>query len=977
MPILQKDFSAGWVPADDKINGRQNGLLQMDNVELDTNGALAMIGGTATVHSGYPANAHSLFSRVVGGSRHDYLALTDGHVYRDTTSLATGGDTTNAAFASAFDFVLIASGTKLLKDNGTTAVNLGVLPPTAAPVAAGGALSVPYKTIGDLVTNKLTPVGSSATPGGTYLEMTASAAGICVVQTRSGTGDPHNTNLLTNTDIPIFATNTGFGLDSDTINFTGYVVSPIGKTLKIDVLLVAGDAGGNPVTDFYTYKIDLGTVPYDPFGVFSVAIRRDQFERMGNGVQDWSTTYGYRLTFISTIAADVLNVFATNVGTTEIRIQGGSNAQNGTYQYVQVNVNNTGSYFGQSPMGPISGNVILPNNQALVVPQNPGGIDTQVNEVWIFRRGGLLDQFYRVAVRTTYGSFVDAVGDQAALELNVTLNINLINIQSIPDKIFTILGPIQQRWYYFTSKLMYPSDYNNPDAVDASKAIRTTAANGEAFLWAKQIADALVRVGTSVDMYLLSGTFATLPDGTIDIFYHSIGCKFPPIAYDADVYEGAVVYLASDGWRQIGIDNSNPLLVSPNSDNLYRGKDAYGYFGIDLTTLGTPPARVPVCIGQNKLWCFITSTNRCEVYDMIRKYWRTFDYGLGDASQVTTTQDGLVFVFYKNDKILRLINNPHSKLVDGVGQQTIKLLWTVRGGEDDRRRKDSETFKSRLYTGGSNLGLFITNDLNVAAFVGFLNSAAAGLDKFIDLSVNAAMAIVKTYQVQLTGTLPDFLLEDWSIDYDMRPPQVSFIRILNQNYGSAAKKRIRNTPIVIDTLGGDVLWTPVVDNTVYPTTTLNTSIKSTKNIFFTQDAFGVDYGGTLHSTNGLFEFFEFLQPTLVQVLPVAKRFDQVGPEELFKYGKIKEFDIRVMPFGGTVLPYTIFMADSDKLDGSITIVDGKEDNYSILVPKGTSGRIARITFGPTNFDFHRFYVRLKTAASGSDTELQWITVGGE
>lgn len=973
--IIQKDFSAGWCPGDDSINGRSNGLLQCDNVDLDTNGALALIGGTV-VKQTLAANAHTLYSRVMNGTRHDYSALTSGAIIRDSTSIGTGGDTTNAAFATAFNFTLIASGAKLLKDNGATAVNLGILPPTAVVTAATGALLQPFKKLGNLAANTVTPVGTSAVIGGTYLEMTADGTGNCVVQTFNGASVPYNANLLTNSDLPFgIGITTGYALDSDTVNFTGYVVSPIGKVLKIDVLLVAGGAGGAPVSDFYTYKVDLGSLPYDPLGVFTIQIRRDQFERMGNGVQDWSTVYGFRLSFIST-AADVINIFGSLVSTTDLRIAGGTKSYSGTYQYLQVNVNNTGSYLAKSIGGPISDPIDIVQNQVAVIPQNPGAVDAQVNEAWIFRRGGLLEQFYRVAVSTTYASFYDSMSDQDALTLNIKLNTNLISVKSIPDKIYEIVGPIQQRWYYFTVNQMYPSDFNDPDLVDSSLAIRTTGSNSELFLWARQVDRALVLVGTSTEVYTLSGTFATLPDFSIDIYYHGVGCKFPPLTYDADVFSGAVIYLANDGWRSIDAGNQNPLLVAPNSDKLYRGISSYGYIAPNLT-VAPGSVRFPVCIAQNKLWCFITGTGRCEVFDLIRKYWRVVNYFSQDVTATIGTQDGQILAFYGFDKKLREINKSSSKLIDGTTKQTVNLKWVVQDGGSPRQRKDSSTFKVRFYSANDPLAVNITNDLNVTQLAGLLQSNGAGLDKFIDLSVKSDLALVKTYQVTMAATAADFLLEDWSIDYELRPPQVSFLRVLPQNFGNGSKKRVRNWPAVLDTLGGDVIWTPSVDNSLGATTTLNTPTKNTKSIFYVTDAFGVDYGGTFHSTDGLFEFFEMLQPTIVQTLPIAKRFDQVGPEEFFKYGKVKQFELRVMSFGGTVIPYTMYFSDIDKRDGSITVVDGKEDSYYIDVPKGTSGRIARITFGPTDFDFHRFYVRLQVADSGKDTELNWITIANE
>jgi len=132
--LLIKDFSAGWCPSDDPVNGRPNAQLAMDNLELTKNGALTLAGGTAVVHSGYTAPAHTLYSRYINGVRCDYAACANGYVYRNGAIIDLFGDPTNAAFSTAFNFTLVASGTQRVKDNGTIVVGLGIVPPTAPSV---------------------------------------------------------------------------------------------------------------------------------------------------------------------------------------------------------------------------------------------------------------------------------------------------------------------------------------------------------------------------------------------------------------------------------------------------------------------------------------------------------------------------------------------------------------------------------------------------------------------------------------------------------------------------------------------------------------------------------------------------------------------------------------------------------------------------------------------------------------------------
>lgn len=969
--ILWNDFKSGWCPSDDPINGRRNAFQRMNNVELDANGAVQLIGGTAVKWTGFPANSHTMFTRVMNGTRRDYTALTDGSIYRDQTSIGSGGDATNAAFGTAFKYTLAASGTKRIKDDGATAVNLGVLPPTAAIVTQVLTAQKPATLIGDLISHTVTPVGTSAVVG-FYLQMTANGTGNVATQTYAGVGDPKNPSKLTGSGGDV-----GYGLDSDTIEITGYTPSPIGKTLQIAVLLAASNVAGDLVSDYYAFDADLGTATFDPTtGTFTLIIRRDAFTRVGVGSQDWSTTYGFRITYKGA-AGDVINILGSNTAGL-VYITGGSNAQNGTYQYMQVNVNNTGSYQAKSPIGVLTGTVDSFNNQVAFVAQNPTAIDAQVNEVWIYRKGGLLETWYRIKVipiASIASAFFDTLSDIAALDLNIKFNDKLVSIAStgISEKILSIVGPINGRWYYFTANFMYPSDINNPDLVDATIAVRTTNSNSEIFLWAKEVSEGVVLVGTSVGVYILTGTFQTFPDFTIDIYYRGLACKYPPISYDADVFNNEVVYLANDGWRTISAGGENRILVAPNTDLLYRNISRAGYTPINLKI--TPGSvRFPVCIGKNKLWCFMTGTNRCEVYDFVRQYWRTFFYNLGDATTCAATQDGQIIAFYGTDKKIREIDLNSSKLIDGATRQTATMLSPVFDNDTPKQRKDSATLKVRLYTGAGGLfSVYLITDNGVTTAISTtIQSTSRVTEVLLDLAGVPAVALVKTYQLLLTGAIDDLTFVDAEILFQTRPPQASFTKIYNDNFGNANRKRVRVWPMVIDTLGNIVTWTPYVDNVAGISTLLTTTNKDTKRLFYITDVSGVDYGGVL--SGGVHEFFGMLQPDIVQTFPIARRFDQVGPEEFFRYGKIKQIELRVLPVGGTSIPYTIYFNDQTSKVGSFNVTSGVEATYFIMMPKGVAGNIVRIEIGPTSFDFHRFYMRLQVAESGNDTDLRWINI---
>src|SRR5215471_19038122 len=136
------DFSGGWSPANNEKNGAPNQLLQMDNVELDENGSLSLVGGNIS-QANLGVTAYEIYSAVIGGVRNDFCACTDGTVkYANgstVTLLLSGGDNNNTAFSTAYDFVLICSGNQKKKTNISTTYNLGVYTPQTQPTLQYGA----------------------------------------------------------------------------------------------------------------------------------------------------------------------------------------------------------------------------------------------------------------------------------------------------------------------------------------------------------------------------------------------------------------------------------------------------------------------------------------------------------------------------------------------------------------------------------------------------------------------------------------------------------------------------------------------------------------------------------------------------------------------------------------------------------------------------------------------------------------------
>ncbi|KKM22885.1 hypothetical protein LCGC14_1620790, partial [marine sediment metagenome] len=207
------------------------------------------------------------------------------------------------------------------------------------------------------------------------------------------------------------------------------------------------------------------------------------------------------------------------------------------------------------------------------------------------------------------------------------------------------------------------------------------------------------------------------------------------------------------------------------------------------------------------------------------------------------------------------------------------------------------------------------------------------------------------------------------------PPPTKFLEIPPSNFGTAGKKRIRTIPFQIDTRGGTVTYTPKVDGISQTTSTHLTTEKRTVLHLFATDVFGIDYGGTLESDTP-FEFYGLLTPENVQLLPVAKRFDQIGPFSLDQGGWFKEFRLRIVPTG-SLITWKFYLKDTVEDSGSIVVVPNIEDVYEVNFTRAIKGTVARLEIGPEAEEFHRIGGEIRYGESGGATALKKLKFTNE
>jgi len=895
--LIINDWSAGWIPQESPTNGRKNGLLKMDSLELDINGEVTLTGGNKNIFDyNYPADAHTLYSKFIDGIQRRYLALTNGAVYRDINSIISAGSLTRAAFGAAYGFIYIFSGNKRRKDDGSITSVIGITE-SNAPV------------IGAVVNTGVTQVGFV-----------------------SG----------------------------------GAVAGPA----RYDGIIPWSTSGIGTLAEF--------TILYDAAGYY-IAIE-PTVAGMNYALGDTLTFLGTQLGGLS--PANDLIVQVLNV----------NGKLNGTYEYAQQYVVNHGNgYVAKSKLSPLSATLNVINGSIKVITDITN-IPSGDSQSWVYRRGGNLEQFYRCKLLTNTGvtlTFVDNVSDDELLQLNITSNIFLepTNVTGIPDDILEVVGPINGRMLLFTASTIHFSEPNNPDAYDTRYSINFAGnqfTGSELFLWSKQVGDQVIMIGTNKCVYTLSGTFIALPDGFLDVYLRPLNTKYPPLSRDADIFNNAVVYCSDIGWIIMHLDGNIEPLCPPNTDVLYRGQSILDYGGVPIyiypaIDAGGVELRYSCAVARNKLWCKVPEivandvnipfTYRLEVYDFVRKYWRV----VRDAPKLLYAQeDGAVMGFFSDvQRNIREIDNQFTKLNYNASSQSISLLTPFYDQGFPFNRKESYTSKLRIYTGGSDLTykIYINSNLNAAIALGIINTSS--LDDF-NKDLNALVGIAKNWALELTGAVNDFRLASIEIDYEPYPPQQTFYNGLIPNrQGRFNKSKFLVWPIVIDTLGTNVTFTPYIDGIAKTSQIINTTGKKTSFYYALEDLSGIDL--TFKLSGNLFELWEVGPPELVNILPIAKKYDQLGPEELFKYGKVKSIFVRLLALG-TSVPYTLYFQDGIQQTGNLSVTPDVEDTYQIDIPKTRSGQVIRLTLGPTDFIFYRYYIRLQVAISGKDTENTYVVL---
>lgn len=898
--LTKTNWERGWVPSEDPINGDPSGLVRADNMQLDEDGVLSLIRGMQQVGGSFSDYVSDGYAKYFGSQEAIYVALNaNGHTvqrslagdFSDITTIIASG-TARACFGDALGNVICCAGGARVKDNGTS--NLKALGLQTAGTPTVSAINQPAMTFG--FANFVYGAATNVVSGSDTL-----------ILGTGFTGQTYGHSLIVDTDSLQGIWWMTFGA-TDTTNIDTGPASDIGLD-QIQYNVVADDPSS--VVEFsLTFVLDKDTS--DPTMIYNYYKYTWNADQLLQGPSQQTSLNAYRKDFIrygNDATVDWRHVTAVIFEGTSLSVQaltmsglaifGGSAGQlTGTYNYLQVNKNNNGLYLASSPAS-LPTSPVSVNNGSITI--TPGTTDNQTTEVWIFRVSAVnppagtgaapvngqtgqttfLNNYYRVGVTQPGVPFVDNLSDNDAIQINLVANLFLksllsTDVNGITENIVNMEGLYNGFMLYLSSTYLYISDYLNPDAVDSRFTIKAFGDPNERNLWVKRLTNNVLILATTKNNYEITGTLTQLPDGTLDAQIIPIGEAYPSLSQDCAFVNGGIFYVASDGIRVT--TGSNSTIISPQLRLLFQGSNRSGV--PPVAVIPNNNARYSLAVGKTKLYITLPmgdGTRRLIVYDLIKQ---NFFLRFTDPEIVFTTPSDRVLVGYNVStnpntglgKLFQIdvgqgLNDSSGSLIEGI---PCTFLTVADPNGQPRNRKDTFTLKLVANTGGAALNVMISHDGGSYTQLGTINSSVQ--TTFYFPLNNVTLGFRYSIQISDVNLVSFFKLYEMTIEYEARPEQVDYLRLIPTNLGSYSRKRYTSFAYVIDTLGNDISFQPYVDNAAAGLPdNINNVTKLTHITYFLSETIGTDIGGIF--SGGVFEFYGVnLEETISEKLPVPCQF---------------------------------------------------------------------------------------------------------
>jgi hypothetical protein len=985
----QKDFSGGYHPGDDFINGAPNALVRMDNVWLDTTGALEVTRSCFIFSSNLGSPVIGLFSSILNNVKFRFAALNNGKVLMDPAGAGTyptqliaahamPAGTLPPAFGQGFGHVFVAAnGGRNVETDGTTVWNWG-LGTQQSPGIDGKVLAVAFPWYPQplnlaaftLITGSLVAVSTSQ-----YTAQT-NGSGVLSVTSQASTININVSTLTSDT-----------GAATDIFYLLMYIGLNPATTTSIAV--TATTSGGN----FYKFTFtapNFGFISTYTPGWVVMACSRSQF--VATGAPNWASIVSTNITVNSTVPGSTYIISTPwefyNANDASANLNSfvvGAAQSTPAYIYIEQNQWNNSQFSGLSgasvPSMPVIGKY-----QSVNVSVSTSGIDSRVNQMNVFRNGGRLGGTFWlvVSIPAPFLTFTDPFPDtnlQLQAGSNVNLSPFLTDLKSFFNtgaQIIGIEGPINGRMVFITTQNIYILDFLNPEAYDARLVLTVSANNSEQLLFITKTTQNILLVGTTVDIYQISGTMQFLPGGVFDVSIVSLGIKQPPISPTFSVIDNQLLWIAKDGLRQSFISLVSQLSVDLNT--LFRGAVSNGVSGFNIkywpaNFSGSTNNEIPIVIAIAKQKIYIKilhndATTSIFVLDLQHKNWYRKTESPIPLTMFSEQDDILVGGYA--DGFVRFIENVPNP---GGTPPSLNILTICKDSGEPNTRKDLMALKLVAATNGDPITLSLVNDSNTSVSLGAFSSNGV-VPKLIGIPCNGiSIDGSRKYALQITGTPSYFKLDNWQLDVYSHPEPHIFYREPPNNFGKNSRKRVRTLPIVLDCLGSNVSMQAIVDGANVGTPTVFTGTgKQTYYYMFSTDVNGVDYSYTLSTSGTFFEPYGMMDQVDVEEFPPPKLEDQIGPLILDKRGKIYGFQVR-MQAATSSINYQLWLDDSLAFSSSFVTTPNIDTAYEVLrMPLSMIGNVVRLVFITPDLTkpFYRWDCSIRATSSGMTTNQKWF-----
>lgn len=698
-----------------------------------------------------------------------------------------------------------------------------------------------------------------------------------------------------------------------------------------------------------------------------LTVKRSELRRVGS-------TFGKNL---STVRGLRMMVKASEGGPQgevrfeDTRISGGVNRPIfGEVQYRYVYVRNDGTYLSKSAPSAASSKFTLNGNGATVRIPADGSRDSQINEIWLFRIGGGLPDWYRVVVKTGVSGtgsvdIDDEVSNLTALAANIKLE---DDNAPPPDSIIGIDGPYYDRTFYLTATHLYPSRRRNPDSCSARQAITVAGADEQA-LWVKKTAGGLF-IGTTKDIYWLSGDGAEYPDLTVNFTLKPLNIDNPPRS-EAVAQEGnRLVYFAADGWRTL--QGTGSELLTGITSLLY-----HGYARHEVSAINVEGGRFRGAITRGMLSAItpegIASSSSTILYrhefgtprwfrHTYTPSWRSV-YREPDGTLIAGSSAGQVWVL-------------DSGVTDN-GTRIPVVMWTLNDHVGHPfQRKDPHDFRTLIDTGGRDAQITLhTDNADTVAAVLIANNNGLG-DEIFSLTQMPSFRLV---QYRITGDFSQFRWASSNLGFHPLP-MVMRGHTPPYNFGKPGIKTISSIQLRICTLGQTRVINPVLDGTPYAPFNVTSATDEPTNRTYTFP-FAVRAAEIMLLINGDVELYDWY-PLVTHVQPLGVRDFDTGPLDLgtgeFIWPRevwmkvVASANLRIQPYFDGV-GY-----------GTVDVVIGPNERNTaskirVSIPRGYKGRVPRFRIYSTEpfYPYWFEFVSRETRAGLEKTPIRVPSGFGE